>query len=708
MAEQINKNDYLNHPDKLGTLNYYSLGETTVKQLQQYKLISSKTRKHQANKPDALVTNDRGEVLVYIENKDIGKLDSKEDIKKAYEQEFSIAKEIKAKIYLLTDTKKSLWYNVQTGNEILDNNSKPLRIVFNPHANKKDLEKLILNIINSISDDSDRIQEIEYLDPSDLATSIHQKLWIAKNTSPETSLYTFIELFIFKYLSDLEVLTNEYSFDNLYQKYEQGNEDEYVLDFYLGSSGPREYIKGLFPAGSDKTTIVNGDIFHTVKDENGDYIVNGDGKTFRLIMEEFRKYELKFGKFKNINKDFKSKLFESFLKNEKDKKKMGQFFTPLKVVEQMIRMIDIKEGMKICDPASGVGKFLLEAVSNDIDNFYKFKNIKENGKNKIILDKKVELLGIDKYSEDNSDRTIILAKANMLIYFSKLISEHPDSNHTRIISKELLNPSFQLKRTNLGTLEDLQEKEYDLILTNPPYVVNGSKDIKEAAISTNQYHYNALGLEGLFMEWIIKSLKEGGEALIVIPDGILTNFSNKKLRENLLDLCILQGIISLPINTFFGTPKKTYILSIKRKFENDFGKTHKQEEPVFTYICNSIGETLDSYRFETDNNHLEEGVNQYRLFKAYQNKSDFKAITYDEKQNPIIDKKCKLVEIDFFYNHVETSWDTDKLWSDEEKIELGFKSKSSVMTPNDFINYIDEIVESMNDFKGEIECLKKL
>ncbi len=44
MAEQINKNDYINHPDRIGGFNYYSLGETTIKQLQQNNLISSKTK----------------------------------------------------------------------------------------------------------------------------------------------------------------------------------------------------------------------------------------------------------------------------------------------------------------------------------------------------------------------------------------------------------------------------------------------------------------------------------------------------------------------------------------------------------------------------------------------------------------------------------------------------------------------------------------
>ena len=39
----------------------------------------------------------------------------------------------------------------------------------------------------------------------------------------------------------------------------------------------------------------------------------------------------------------------------------------------------------------------------------------------------------------------------------------------------------------------------------------------------------------MFMEWIIKSLKEGGTALVVIPDGILSNLANKNLRQFIIN-----------------------------------------------------------------------------------------------------------------------------------------------------------------------------
>ena len=697
MAEQLNKNDYIKHPDKIGALNYYSLGETTIKQLQENEIIASKTKKFQAKKPDALITDDNKNVIVYIENKDIGELETEEQIKSAFDQEINVAQAVGAKIYLLTDTVKSYWYNPLTTNEIKDEDDNFLRVLFKHNENKKELEKLIKKIIISISDKNDNIQKTEYIDPSDLAKAIHQKIWIAKNSSPETCLYTFVELFIFKYLSDLNVLTGNHSFKALYDMYQdEGNTNEEILDYYLSSTGPREKIKTLFPEGIDKTTIVNGDVFHAEKDKNGEYIKNGDGDTFRGIIEEFKKYEDKNGKFLNVNKDFKSKLFESFLKNEKDKKKMGQFFTPLKVVEQMNRMVEIKAGNKICDPACGVGKFLLEAISNNLENYYKF-----NGN---TLENKIEICGYDKYSEDNSDRTIILAKANMLIYLSKLLTENPSQKCTKEIAK-IFNASFCLKRSNLGTLEKIDNDTYDLILTNPPYVVNGSGDIKNAAIATGNYNWNGLGIEALFIEWIVKSLKADGTALIVIPDGILSNGANTNLRNQILEECEIQAIISLPINTFFGTPKKTFILNIKKKHKDDLGKTKKQTSPVFTYLCNSIGETLDTYRFDSNDNDLESAINQYNIFNA-SNKNNFKAILYNEKEEPYLDKKCKCIPIEDFYNNASTSWFIDNYWSDEEKIELGFKSQTNIMTIEELANYIDEIAEEIKQYKEDLLCLK--
>lgn len=196
MAEQINKNDYINHPDRIGGFNYYSLGETTIKQLQQNNLISSKTRKFQNKKPDAIVTDDEKDIVVYIENKDIGKLSTADDIQSAIDQEIDVAKAVNAPIFVVTDTVDTYWINTLTGERIISEDGTELRVVFKPNENKRQLEKLIKYIRLSISATNNQLKKVVYLDPTDLATAVHQKIWIAKNSSPETCLYTFVELFI--------------------------------------------------------------------------------------------------------------------------------------------------------------------------------------------------------------------------------------------------------------------------------------------------------------------------------------------------------------------------------------------------------------------------------------------------------------------------------------------------------------------------------
>lgn len=75
-----------------------------------------------------------------------------------------------------------------------------------------------------------------------------------------------------------------------------------------------------------------------------------------------------------------------------------------------------------------------------------------------------------------------------------------------------------------------------------------------------------MGIEGLFMEWIVRALKPGKKAFIVVPDGIMNRSNDKKLRDFILGQCDIDAVISLPLNTFFTTNKKTYILALTKRF----------------------------------------------------------------------------------------------------------------------------------------------
>ena len=407
-------------------------------------------------------------------------------------------------------------------------------------------------------------------------------------------------------------------------------------------------------------------------------------------MDEFSKYEKKNGKFINISKDFKSKLFETFMKNSEDKAGMGQFFTPLKIVREMVDMVVISNGMKICDPASGVGKFLLEAASN-VPFEMKDGQLRSG----------VELTGLEKQMSGRDDITTILAKANMLIYFSKLFKDNNSLEDIQYLANELLNKTFYSSKTALGTLEHVEKEKYDLILANPPYYQDAN--ISRLALATGYYSAKGNGVESLFLEWIVRSLKFGGTANIVLPDGIFTNLGNTNLKQFILDTCYIESIISLPVGSFFNTPKKTYILTLRKKTEEEIENGEKQTFKFFAYICKSIGEELNVNRFDTpDDNDLHNAVVKYN---SYKNLPDKDKITEPFKSWFESDGKMKLFSIDMF--PAEGNWNIDNFWTDEEKIALGFKEADDVMSLIEFQTFLDVLVNDIADYKEAVECLKE-
>lgn len=696
MSEQTIQNDlYSYNVSLLDRYECLSLGATTIKNLIDSKTIKNTKISHKfsAKKPDVLIIDKLGQIVIYQEQKVPNKFTSDKDIQKAINQEINVAKELNAKIYIVSDGEQFIWINPLTGKRILDTVGNPISIQVKPKENAKQLVKIIGDILLSIDDKNNQILKKEYLDPTDVAQKINAILKNLTFASAKMSLYTFVEVFLFKYLSDIGILKKDNSFSYIYSLYDDPDtSDATVLGKY--TDGPRQTMKTLFPEGTDGTTIINGQIFHVEKNSVNEYVSKDNtDMIFKQVIFEFKKYEDKNGKFLNISRDFKSKLFETFMKNSDDKTNMGQFFTPLKVVQEMVNMIEVREGMKICDPACGVGKFLLEAVEDKIDNYYYI-----NDEHKLV--KKVQLVGYDKMMSEGDDITIILAKANMLIYFSKLFTENNNMGDVQKIAKELLNKTFKISKTMLGTLDKMEPKTYDLILANPPYYQ--SKAMGDEAKKTKQYSLGGAGVEALFLEWIIKSLNYGGIANVVLADGIFSNIANKSLKQSILENCFIESIISLPVNTFFNTPKKTYILTIKKKTEQELANNVKQSYPVFTYICKSIGETLDSYRFDDmENNDLHEAVCKYNNYKNLVDKNNFKEPfkSYFE-----IDKQFKAISISDFKN--DTSWIIENWWTEQEKVKIGLKKEIETSTIEDFQNLIDETISLMNNFKEELECLK--
>jgi type I restriction-modification system DNA methylase subunit len=675
LSEELLQRNLIKNPEKIGKWDFYNIGNTTLKSLKEHNIIRKVDYGDvERKKVDAIIVF-RKNVIAVIEYKKPAEFNTKEKQNKAIQQEIEVAKKLGCKLIIATDTQATIWVNALTGKQIKDENNQVLKTNFIPQDEKT--VDLIEKINYSINELNNLIKPRQLVNPTDLAKQIWQDIWSVSGATPENCLYTFVELFIFKYLSDLGVLGEGINFNHLLDRYSYKTEypEKRALEYYAHTI--RKEIKNLFPANPiDNTTIINGTIFVS-KDQKA---VTGYSAVFKKILLKFRDY----GKLENINYDFKSKLFESFLKESISKKNWGQFFTPLKVVRAIVEMAKdtIKDGISICDPACGVGKFLLEPLIMRLEYLYDINGNAKKDEDKIKP--KITIHGFDKGFDKDEQKTIILAKANMLIYFSDLIREN--AGLTKQFAR-IFNDSFTLKTNSiLGTLSDAITEQYDLILTNPPYVTSGSSNLKEEIRKdgelVNHYKVNALGVEGLFMEWIIRALKPNGKAFVVIPDGMLNRQNDKNLRKYILDECFIDGLISLPLNTFFTTNKKTYILCITKKAD----KKQIQNEPVFTYLVSEIGETRDVYRFDIDQNDLNEAVTLFSFFKG--NKGGFAKIN--------VDKRCKIQPINKFVP--DAYWSVDRWWTKEEQIELGIVEEDKTVDVNAFSEIINDISETLKEY----------
>ncbi len=214
---------------------------------------------------------------------------------------------------------------------------------------------------------------------------------------------------------------------------------------------------------------------------------------------------------------------------------MGQYFTPVPVIDFMVRIAKPSTNDLILDPFCGSGHFLsacLNAVkqstSRPLNNtWFEFAFGK--------------LHGIEK-----SDRMVRIAMTDMRL--------HGDG-HSNIRCTDALLP--------FSNYVDIQPNSFDLILTNPPF---GSLLSKTTFSQLGDFELlrnrKSIPLEILGLERCLQFLRAGGKLGIVLPDGILGNQNTSYVRTWLRTHCKIRAIISLPIETFapYGANIKTSIL----------------------------------------------------------------------------------------------------------------------------------------------------
>jgi len=250
--------------------------------------------------------------------------------------------------------------------------------------------------------------------------------------------------------------------------------------------------------------------------------------------------------------------FEYLLPTEAKKKK-GQFFTPRHVVEMCVRMLNPTQKEYVMDPSCGSGGFLLHAMewcypADDNDK-------RELRKHKYAAK---YLWGIDfeaRAAKTSRALMLIAGDGHTNIFGPDVSSLDPRTWYENGSGQALMLGLKQAKLTAVKipeqeTLRDddraweyFDELKFDVVLANPPFA-GEMKDRK--MLARYELAKPALKRAGsdkaakeerdvLFIERILKMLRPGGRAAIVLPQGKFNNSSLAFIREWILKKARLHG-----------------------------------------------------------------------------------------------------------------------------------------------------------------------
>ena len=163
MSEELIQRNLIEAPEKMGDWNFYNIGATTLKALKGAKIIPDKDYEaYEGKKPDALIVK-KPIIIGAIEYKTPQELRTEKQIAKAIAQEIGTAQILQAKVYIVTDGKKTFWINPATGQEILQEDDS--RITLNFDKSSTECITLINKIRASINATNNQIKLILCLWP---------------------------------------------------------------------------------------------------------------------------------------------------------------------------------------------------------------------------------------------------------------------------------------------------------------------------------------------------------------------------------------------------------------------------------------------------------------------------------------------------------------------------------------------------------------
>jgi type I restriction enzyme M protein len=213
----------------------------------------------------------------------------------------------------------------------------------------------------------------------------------------------------------------------------------------------------------------------------------------------------------------------------------GQFFTPREVIRAMVHTVSPTLGQTIYDPCCGTGGFLAIAYEHIA------RNLGAQARSTDIDRLKHETF----FGREKENLVFPIALANLVLH--------------GIDQPNLWHGNSLTRRATYAALFENAPKQFDVILTNPPF---GGKEGKDAQ---KNFPFETGATQVLFVQDILGELAPGGTCAIVLDEGLLFRTNESafvETKRKLLDECDLWAIVSLPGGVFStaGAGVKTNLL----------------------------------------------------------------------------------------------------------------------------------------------------
>lgn len=291
-------------------------------------------------------------------------------------------------------------------------------------------------------------------------------------------------------------------------------------------------MRGIEKANPETLYGIFGDAQWTNKDRLSDALL-------RDLIEHFSRKNL--GN-KAAEADILGQSYEYLIKKFADitNKKAGEFYTPRSVVKLMVNILDPKEGESIYDPACGTGGMLMEAIHHVREN---------HGDDRTLWGK---LFGQEKNLTTSS-----IARMNLFL--------HGAADFQIVRGDTLRNPAF-FAGDNLAT--------FDCVIANPPFSLEKWGD---EVWSSDPYGRNFAGMppsksgDYAWVQHMVKSMAPAtGRMAVVLPHGALFRMGKEgTIRQKILQMDLLEAVIGLGPNLFYGTGLAACILVFRQRKKKD-------------------------------------------------------------------------------------------------------------------------------------------